>query len=513
MVIKILKNSSTFNGIDYSEKKAQKGEGNLLSAENFPFDEMEPKDYNDYLEAQSDLNKRVKNKQLHVSISTRGREHNFEELTKVAKDYMKFMGYGENPYLIYAHRDSPNNHVHIVSTRVDENGKKISDSLEKVRTQKYIEKELNINFSSNVDSAIKESFKYKFKETGSLESLLRKEGFKTRMNKKGLEVIKSGKVQRTIPKRKIKDHIYFSKIDYADKNKIKAQMYRYSAGTDYQFLKSSLREKFGMELSYQYNTDRIEANQERRNMDITDYYLFDHREKVVYSSKDLLSVDKLKTEFESVLSLEEISQSLSEINSDPVPYSELRDFFSNHNLGLNYNGEIKLPSGEPVAAVNEETLEKVKYLQRIMDFKQLDYSANVSASILSKIFKIDMGDMDMRPKELTNEDRDLYRELAKSNLEKDGNSVSNSGNIKIYNTGDGPVLFDYAEKRVLHIEKDLGIKVDMQKIIPPVSRDFEPMVRDRNLSVPEIADIYTDDLNTSDQRKKRKRKRQQNMNR
>jgi hypothetical protein len=49
------------------------------------------------------------------------------------------MGYGDNPFLIYHHSDTDNNHVHMVSTRVDKNGDKVDDTYEKIRSQKTLQ--------------------------------------------------------------------------------------------------------------------------------------------------------------------------------------------------------------------------------------------------------------------------------------------------------------------------------------------------------------------------------------
>lgn len=47
---------------------------------------------------------------------------------------MREMGYGEQPFVVFKHTDIDRSHIHIVSVCVDEQGIKISDSFEKMRS-------------------------------------------------------------------------------------------------------------------------------------------------------------------------------------------------------------------------------------------------------------------------------------------------------------------------------------------------------------------------------------------
>lgn len=46
------------------------------------------------------------------------------QLADIAKEYMDKLGYGNQPYMVYKHEDIARHHIHIVSIRVDETGKR-----------------------------------------------------------------------------------------------------------------------------------------------------------------------------------------------------------------------------------------------------------------------------------------------------------------------------------------------------------------------------------------------------
>ena len=146
MIVKILGSAgSNFNGIRYNEKKVETGKGELMLMKNFPSfinEDNKPEEVRNYLKAIS-KNDKIKKPQFHAVISTRFREHSKEELARVAEEFMNKMGYGHQPYIAVFHNDTENNHIHLVSTRVDkQTGKKIKDNFEKLKAQQALRKTL-----------------------------------------------------------------------------------------------------------------------------------------------------------------------------------------------------------------------------------------------------------------------------------------------------------------------------------------------------------------------------------
>lgn len=94
---------------------------------------LRPQDYVNYLQMIAAQNTRVKKPQFHAVLSAKGRTYSSKELTKIAIAWLDKMAYGSQPYLIIYHKDTDNNHVHVVSVRVDKQGKKINSAYEKLR--------------------------------------------------------------------------------------------------------------------------------------------------------------------------------------------------------------------------------------------------------------------------------------------------------------------------------------------------------------------------------------------
>ncbi|MEZ2334733.1 relaxase/mobilization nuclease domain-containing protein [Mucilaginibacter sp. RCC_168] len=158
MIVKILSSSAKFSGVEYNTNKVDRNKGELMLVANFgalqSLSRLRPQDYINYLKMVAGQNTRIKKPQFHAVISAKGRAYSSKELTEIAATWLDKMGYGQQPYLIVYHKDTENNHVHIVSVRVDKQGKKISSAYENLRAIGNlkevigIDKALGYNFST-----------------------------------------------------------------------------------------------------------------------------------------------------------------------------------------------------------------------------------------------------------------------------------------------------------------------------------------------------------------------------
>lgn len=73
-------------------------------------------------------NRRTEKPVIHISLNPHPDDVlTDEQLAAIGQEYMEKMGYGNQPSIIYRHEDIGRPHIHIVSLRIDEQGKKIND--------------------------------------------------------------------------------------------------------------------------------------------------------------------------------------------------------------------------------------------------------------------------------------------------------------------------------------------------------------------------------------------------
>ena len=82
---------------------------------------------------------RTKNIVFHASINPRPDEPlSDDRLRTIACEYLCRLGYGDQPFIVFKHRDIVREHIHLVSTRVRHDGSKIRDTMEHVRSTRIM---------------------------------------------------------------------------------------------------------------------------------------------------------------------------------------------------------------------------------------------------------------------------------------------------------------------------------------------------------------------------------------
>lgn len=129
MVSKITFPDSLLDALNYHEQKVQKGKAELLLAENFlpEKDQLNFYDKLNRFKDQMELNTRAKTKLLHVSLNFDPSENlSKNELVQIATAYMDKIGFGDQPYLVYKHEDAGHPHIHLLTTTIQADGRRIN---------------------------------------------------------------------------------------------------------------------------------------------------------------------------------------------------------------------------------------------------------------------------------------------------------------------------------------------------------------------------------------------------
>ena len=159
MIAKISSTENLGGALGYNFKKVEKGEASILLAAELYQDKEGRYTMEDVLadmEALIPKNCRTKKTVFHCSLNPHPDEKlSDERLTQIAKEYMEALGYGKHPYIVFKHNDITREHIHIVSLRIDGEGKKINDKFEKRRSKQItdaLERKYNLIPSSKVSN-------------------------------------------------------------------------------------------------------------------------------------------------------------------------------------------------------------------------------------------------------------------------------------------------------------------------------------------------------------------------
>ncbi|WP_447637727.1 conjugal transfer protein MobB [Flavobacterium microcysteis] len=138
MIAKIGKGSNMYGAILYNQQKVDKENGEVLLLNKIP-DTVDGKYsvayFNKCFEPYLSANIKTEKTVRHISLNPDPADKvSDEQFTEMAQEYMERMGYGSQPYIVFKHTDIDRTHIHIVSTCVGIDGKKIPDDYDHPRS-------------------------------------------------------------------------------------------------------------------------------------------------------------------------------------------------------------------------------------------------------------------------------------------------------------------------------------------------------------------------------------------
>ena len=151
-MVAIIHNSSSLkNALHYNENKVKQGVAIFFHSANYLKDteQLGFSDKINRLQRLTALNQQTKINCVHASLNFDPSDKlNTEKLKEIADVYMDKIGFGEQPYLVYQHNDAGHPHLHIVTTNIQPDGKRISlhnlARNQSMKASKEIEKEFQL---------------------------------------------------------------------------------------------------------------------------------------------------------------------------------------------------------------------------------------------------------------------------------------------------------------------------------------------------------------------------------
>ena len=318
MIITILPSSVNFHAVAYNEMKVEKGVATLLEAQNILG--LRPEAYTSeklrqYFLDYSARNTHIQNAQFHVAVSCKGIEYTYQQLLDIAHRYLKEMGYAEEgqPLLVYAHHDTDNNHIHIVTSRVAPDGHKIDHNHEKRRsraaTQKIMEEYTGQRQEPEVNDIVKDALTYRYTSKAQFCAIMESLGYacKDDDEKPIVHLYRNSEELGTIQVQLIMQHaLKENKPDDKRRRQLRAILQKYRNLSAYkEELAAYMKKKFGISLVFVGKADTPYG-----------YIVVDHKNKTVFKGGEFLSIKELLQFEDAATRFAKIEQTIDDLLAD-----------------------------------------------------------------------------------------------------------------------------------------------------------------------------------------------------
>lgn len=123
MVCKVRSGKNIRGALNYNENKVKEGLAECIGASNFVGQVQHLRFFDKLVRFEHliERNTRAKTNAVHISLNFDvGEKLNQNKLNAIAASYMDKIGFGDQPYLVYVHRDAAHPHLHIVTTNIQE---------------------------------------------------------------------------------------------------------------------------------------------------------------------------------------------------------------------------------------------------------------------------------------------------------------------------------------------------------------------------------------------------------
>ena len=318
MIITILPSSANFHAIAYNEMKVEKGQATLLEvrnigglrAETYTTEKLQW-----YFLQYSARNTYIKKPQFHVAVSCKGTEYSHQQLLDIAHSYLKEMGYAEEgqPLLVYAHHDTDNNHIHIVTSRVAPDGHKIDHHHEKRRsravTLEIMKEYTGQKQEPEVNDIAKDALSYRFTSKAQFCAIMESLGYECKDDneKPVIHLYRNGEELGTIRAQLIMQYaLKENKPDDKRCRQLRAILQKYrNLSANKEELAAHMKRKFGISLVFIGKADRPYG-----------YIVVDYKNKTVFKGGEFLSIKELLQFEDAATRFAKIEKTIDDLLAD-----------------------------------------------------------------------------------------------------------------------------------------------------------------------------------------------------
>ena len=349
MIITILPSSANFHAIAYNEMKVEKGQATLLEVQNI--DGLRPETYTAdklqwYFLQYSARNTYIKKPQFHIAVGCKGTEYSHQQLLDIAHSYLKEMGYAEQgqPLLVYAHHDTDNNHIHIVTSRVAPDGHKIDHHHEKRRsravTLEIMKEYTDQEQEPEVNDIAKDALSYRFTTKAQFCAIMESLGYECKDDNEMpvVHLYRNGEELGTIRAQLIMQYaLKENKSDDKRRRQLRAILQKYrNLSANKEELAAHMKRRFGISLVFVGKADSPYG-----------YIVVDHKDKTVFKGGEFLSIKELLQFEDAATRFTKIKQAIDDQLADNPKLSTAdinrilyRQFGTRiHRGSVSWNGE------------------------------------------------------------------------------------------------------------------------------------------------------------------------------
>ncbi len=384
MIAKILANSFSYSGIDYNENKVVRGDAELIFTENFGWlesgiiDYVEAIHYKKYFEEWDKRNTRVEKPQFHVTISAKGKYATREQLLDIGREWMKQMGYEGLPTMFYFHNDTKNNHIHIISSRIGRDGKKIDDGNERWRARAIINAICENDIHQKCRDDVARASRYRYESVKQFEAILLSWGYNTKTKNDTIEIWREGQCLLTIKNDIVEHNLASNPVNEKRKKKIQALFYKYSEVMSVEDLKDIMKTQFGIDLIF-FGKEKSPYG----------YTVVDNLDKAVYKGGDIMSLKMLlnrqsnfATKLNSILDIE-LNRAI------PKGTYEINGLLKKYGVMIKGESVIWKTNGMPLIELSEGQLETIAKGNKLAFARKYTLSSQNELEYIANLYKVD----------------------------------------------------------------------------------------------------------------------------